>query len=294
LTETAAKAAGLPAGTPVCLGYVDMVMTALGAGVRTGGQNAACSTIGSTGVHMRAKAVPDVQLNDEGTGYVIALPIPGIVTQVQTNMGATINIDWILKIAADLMSASGSEISYSDLIPRIDAWFAEARPTNLIYHPYISEAGERGPFVNAHARAGFTGLSTRHGFADMLRAVVEGLGMATRDCYAAMGDMPSELRITGGAARSRALRGSLSAAVKAPVRISDREEAGAAGVAMMAAVAIGAYSDMDSCIADWVTPLLGEAEAPDQENVERYDRLFDAYKDVRQAIAPAWDKLAQH
>ncbi|MDK4716621.1 FGGY-family carbohydrate kinase [Rhizobium sp. CNPSo 4039] len=294
LTEAAAKAAGLRAGTPVCLGYVDMVMTALGAGVRTGGQNAACSTIGSTGVHMRAKAVPDVQLNEEGTGYVIALPIPGIVTQVQTNMGATINIDWFLKVAADLMSAGGSEVSYSDLIPRIDAWFAEARPTNLLFHPYISEAGERGPFVNAHARAGFTGLSTRHGFADMLRAVVEGLGMATRDCYAAMGDMPSELRITGGAARSRALRGSLSAAVKAPVRISDREEAGAAGVAMMAAVAIGAYRDMDSCIADWVAPLLGEAEPPDPANVERYDRLFDAYKDVRQAIAPAWDKLAQH
>jgi erythritol kinase len=272
LTEAAAKAAGLLPGTPVCLGYVDMVMTALGAGVRTGGQNAACSTIGSTGVHMRAKAVPDVQLNDEGTGYVIALPIPGIVTQVQTNMGATINIDWILKIAADLMSAGGSPVSYSDLIPRIDAWFAEARPANLLYHPYISEAGERGPFVNAHARAGFTGLSTRHGFADM----------------------PSELRITGGAARSRALRASLSAAVKAPVRISDREEAGAAGVAMMAAVAIGAYPDMDSCIADWVTPQLGEAEAPDPENIERYDRLFDAYKDVRQAIAPAWDKLARH
>lgn len=294
LTDEAARAAGLHAGTPVCLGYVDMVMTALGAGVRTGGQNAACSTIGSTGVHMRAKAVPDVQLNDENTGYVIALPIPGIVTQVQTNMGATINIDWILRIAADLMSAGGSQVSYSDLIPRIDAWLAETRPTNLLYHPYISEAGERGPFVNAYARAGFTGLSTRHGFADMLRAVVEGLGMATRDCYAAMGDMPSELRITGGAARSRALRSSLSAAVRAPVRVSDREEAGAAGVAMMAAVAIGVYPDMDSCIAEWVTPLLGEAEAPSAEDAERYDRLFDAYKDVREAIAPAWDKLAGH
>ena len=294
LTGEAAKAVGLLAGTPVCLGYVDMVMTALGAGVRTGGQNAACSTIGSTGVHMRAKAGADVHLNDEGTGYVIALPIPGIVTQVQTNMGATINIDWILRIAAELMSEGGQQISYSDLIPRIDAWFAESRPTNLLYHPYISEAGERGPFVNAHARAGFTGLSTRHGFGDMLRAVVEGLGMATRDCYAAMGDMPSELRITGGAARSRALRSSLSAAVKAPVRISDREEAGAAGVAMMAAVAIGAYPDMDSCIAEWVTPLLGEAEAPNVEDAERYDRLFDAYKDIREAIAPTWDKLAQH
>lgn len=88
------------------LGYVDMVMTALGAGVYCGTADAGCSTIGSTGVHMRAKPVSDIHLNAEGTGYVIALPIPGIVTQVQTNMGATINIDWILQIAADLMSTT--------------------------------------------------------------------------------------------------------------------------------------------------------------------------------------------
>jgi hypothetical protein len=143
-----------------CLGYVDMVMTALGAGVRSGARNAACSTIGSTGVHMRAKAVADVQLNREGTGYVIALPIPGIVTQVQTNMGATINIDWILEIAAYLMAEAGKTASHADLIARIDGWFAESRPGSVLYHPYISEAGERGPFVNANARAGFTGLST--------------------------------------------------------------------------------------------------------------------------------------
>lgn len=291
LSPDAAKATGLLAGTPICLGYVDMVMTALGAGVRSGGENAACSTIGSTGVHMRAKPVSDVQLNAEGTGYVIALPIPGIVTQVQTNMGATINIDWILQVAAELMSEAGKPIAPSDLISRIDTWFAESKPGALLYHPYISEAGERGPFVNAHARAGFTGLSTRHGFADMLRAVVEGLGMATRDCYAAMGSMPAELRITGGAARSRALRASLSAAINAPVRVSRREEAGAAGVAMMAAVAIGAYSSMDDCIAEWVTPLLGNAEAPDAEQACRYDRLFSAYVQIRQAIAPAWDTL---
>jgi erythritol kinase len=292
LSADAARVTGLLAGTPVSLGYVDMVMTALGAGVRTGGQNAACSTIGSTGVHMRAKAVDDVQLNAEGTGYVIALPMPGIVTQVQTNMGATINIDWLLQIAAGLISEGGRPVGVPDLVPRIDAWFAESRPGSLLYHPYVSEAGERGPFVNAHARAGFTGLSVRHGFPDLVRAVVEGLGMATRDCYAAMGDMPSELRITGGAARSGALRQTLSAAVHAPVRVSGREEAGAAGVAMMAAVAIGAYATMDDCIAEWVTPLLGDAEAPDMEQARRFDRLFEAYVDVRRAVAPAWDKLA--
>ncbi|MCJ9725554.1 carbohydrate kinase, partial [Agrobacterium sp. BETTINA12B] len=68
-------------------------------------------------------------------------------------------------------------------------------------------------------------------------------------------------------------------------------EAGAAGVAMMAAVAIGAYSNMDDCIAEWVTPLLGDAEAPDADQARRYDRLFSAYVQVRQAIAPAWDTL---
>ncbi len=52
-------------------------------------------------------------------------------------------------------------------------------------------------------RAGFIGLSSRDRFPELVRSVVEGLGMATRDCYAAMGEMPAELRITGGAARRR-------------------------------------------------------------------------------------------
>jgi erythritol kinase len=292
LSAAAAAATGLLEGTPVSLGFVDMVMTALGAGVRTRSTNAACSTVGSTGVHMRAKSVEDVHLNAESTGYVIALPLPGIVTQVQTNMGATLNIDWILKLAADLMADAGAKVTFSDLVGRIEHWLETTSPGALLYHPYISEAGERGPFVNAQARAGFIGLSTRHGFADLVRAVVEGLGMATRDCYAAMGAMPDELRLTGGAARSRALRGVLSASIDAPVRISDREEAGAAGAAMMAAVALRIYPDMDACIDEWVSPLLGKAEAPDPELARHYDRLFPAYAEARRALTPVWEALA--
>ncbi|GLR53403.1 carbohydrate kinase [Shinella yambaruensis] len=294
LTAEAAAASGLVAGTPVCLGYVDMVMTALGAGVRSEGRNAACSAIGSTGVHLLAKPVGDVVLNAERTGYVITLPIPGIVTQVQTNMGATINLDWLLQLGVDLLGEFGIPVGLDEMITRIDPWFAESRPGNILYHPYISEAGERGPFVNARARANFTGLASRHRYPDLVRAVVEGLGMATRDCYAAMGALPPELRISGGAARSVALRGTLAAALGAPVRVSSREEAGAAGASMMAAVAIGAYRTMDDCIADWVTPELGTAEPPAPQGTERMTRLFAAYSDVRRGIAPAWDILAAH
>ena len=292
LTAEAAAASGLRAGTPVCLGYVDMCMTALGAGVRSEGRNAACSAIGSTGVHLLAKHVSEVVLNEERTGYVIALPIPGVVTQVQTNMGATINLDWLLQVGVDLLGEFGVSVGINEMIGRVDQWFAASKPGNILYHPYISEAGERGPFVNARARANFTGLSSRHRYPDLVRAVVEGLGMATRDCYAAMGTLPPELRVSGGAARSAALRATLAAALGAPVRVSSREEAGAAGASMMAAVAIGAYAGMDDCNADWVTPQLGAAENPRPEDIDRMTRLFAAYSAVRRGIAPAWDILA--
>ncbi|SMC82826.1 FGGY-family carbohydrate kinase [Primorskyibacter flagellatus] len=292
LTAQAATQTGLRAGTPVSLGYVDMVMTALGAGVHTGDAGAACSTVGSTGVHMRAVRSDEVHLNAEGTGYVICLPIPDLVTQVQTNMAATLNIDWALALAEDLMAEVGSAPTHAQMVAKIDGWMARSRPGALIYHPYISEAGERGPFVNADARASLVGLNAAHRFPDVIRAVIEGLGMAARDCYTAMGDMPRELRLTGGAARSDALRKVLAASLNTPVRVSSRDEAGAAGCAMMAAVAIGAYDTMDACIADWTTPLLGEPEAPDPDLVPVYDALFTNYRHARESLAPVWDGLA--
>lgn len=292
LTADAARQTGLLQGTPVCLGYVDMVMTALGAGVFGGAGDVACSTVGSTGVHLRAVGADHVHLNNQGTGYVICLPIPGVVTQVQTNMAATLNLDWALGLAAGLLADFGQKISHRDLVGRLDGWLAQARPGQILYHPYISDAGERGPFVDADARAGFAGLSAGHRYPDLLRAVAEGLGMAMRDCYASMGPLPSELRLTGGAARSPALRAILAACLNAPVRVSDRDEAGAAGAAMMAAVAIGAYRDMDACIAEWVTPLLRASEMPDPELAATYDRIFPAFCATRAAMPPIWSALA--
>ena len=118
--------------------------------------------------------------------------------------------------------------------------------------------------------------------------------MAARDCYAAMGGaMPAELRLTGGATRSRALRAVLGAVVGAPVRTSTREEAGAAGAAMMAAVALGVYPDMQACIAEWVTPLLGQVETPDPDLVRTYAQAFPVYQEARHALEPVWDAMAR-
>ncbi|WP_244830444.1 FGGY-family carbohydrate kinase [Caballeronia sp. TF1N1] len=295
LTSDAAAATGLLEGTPVCLGFVDIVLTALGAGIHTeGATGASCSIVGSTGMHMRAMHNADIHLNAEGTGYVIALPVPGMSAQVQSNMAATLNVDWVLNLACDLLAQFGTSLSHGDRMKCIDGWLQSGRPGALLYHPYISDAGERGPFVDPNARADFIGLTSESRYPDLFRAVVEGLGMAARDCYTSMGiPMPDELRLTGGATRSRALRGVLGAVVGAPVRISLREEAGAAGAAMMAAVALGVYPDMNTCIAQWVTPLLGQVEAPDAELTQLYAQLFPAYRKAREALVPTWDETAR-
>lgn len=293
LTQSAAAETGLKAGTPVVLGYVDVICTALGAGLYERAGDMGCSIVGSTGMHMRlVPSVEQVTLNAAATGYTMAFPVPGHRAQMQSNLAATLNIDWMLDLGLEILADAGIERGRADLIAGLDERVLAAAPAALLFQPYISEAGERGPFVDANARAGFLGLCARHGYGDLMRAVYEGLAFAARDCYGAMGGPPAEVRLTGGAARSQAIRRILGSVLGARVRTSGREEAGAAGVAMMAAVRLGLYPDMARCAEDWVTPLLGEAEAPDPDLTRRYAETYPLHVEARRQVAPLWRGLA--
>ena len=99
---------------------------------------------------------------------------------------------------------------------------------------------------------------------------------------------PNRLRST---AASKAIRTILGSALGADIRTSQREEAGAAGAAMMAAVALGHYPDMERCTDQWVAPLLEAKLAPDPALAKTYDTLFPAYVAGRKASAPVWQAL---
>lgn len=293
LSSEAAGITGLLQGTPVVLGYVDVVCTALGAGLYDPTISPGCCIIGSTGMHMRlARDIDDIILNPNSTGYTMALPAPGCFAQIQSNMAATLNIDWVIGLASDILISQGVARNSAELIALVDGWIAAAAPGELLYQPYVSEAGERGPFLNAHARAGFIGISSRHRYGDLVRAVFEGLSFAARDCYDALGSIPEDIRLTGGAARSTALRRILGGVLGANVRTSQREEAGAAGAAMIASVAIGASPSMQACVDTWVTPLLNPPERPDPDLVAVYRRTFPAYVEAHEALRSVWSRLA--
>lgn len=293
LTASAAAATGLPSGLPVSLGAVDVVCTALGGGLYEPGRSVGCSIVGSTAMHMRY--VPDaasLNLAPEPSGYTMAFPVSNAAAQMQSNMAATLNIDWIVDIGRDAARLLGKDVTRQDALATFDAQVLDAGSQIPIYHPYIHEAGERGPFVDAYARAQFVGLTHRTGFAELVRSVYDGLVLAARDCYAAMGQLPDEIRVAGGAKRSRALKTLLASALGVPVRETVREEAGAAGAAMMAAVAIGAISDMDAAVKQWVTPTLRGTIEPDTALKAHFDQLFPIYQKTRQLMPPIWADLA--
>ena len=294
LSAAAATATGLPQGLPVVLGYLDVVCAGLGSGLYEPAGGVGVSILGSTGMHMRFIATPDdVRLNESRSGYTMCLPIPGASSSMQSNMAATLNIDWLLDVAREAASFAGAQTDRGALLKGMDERVLDATPGSAIYHPYIFEAGERGPFLDPNARAQFSGLSTRTTFAGMMRAVYEGLAFAARDCYLASGEPPREVRLGGGAARSVAIRKILASTLGASVRTVKREETGAAGAAMTAAVSLGVYRDMAQCAEAWVTPSLGEATEPDPALSALYAQLFQVYVDVRTRMPGAWAALSK-
>ncbi len=289
LTEVAAKATGLKAGTPICLGYVDVLCTGLGGGLYDPTGQSGCTIVGSTGMHMRLQPdVTKVKLNTEKSGYTMAFPAPAMVAQIQSNMASTLNIDWLLDVARGILKDQGIDKSRSDLLNGMDEKLLAREPAKVMYHPYISKAGERGPFMEPAARAMFNGLDTTADYFDMMRSVFEGLAFAARDCYSAMGPIPKEIRITGGAARSKALRTILASVLNAKVRSVSREEAGAAGTAMIAAVQQKLFPDMTTCANIWVEPHLGASTEPDAQLNSIYDQKYASYLAARYSMRPVW------
>ena len=292
LLAAAAARTGLPSDLPVVLAPVDIACTALGAGLYGTAPSTGVSILGSTGMHLRLAPDPEhVAPSPEMTGYCMPFPVPGHVLQAQTTMAATLNMDWLAGLVAQGSTAMGrAEPDRVAVLRALDVLVASARPGAVLFHPFISSSGERGPFLDPHARASLLGFDQATGLGEMARGVYEGLGLASRDCYGALGGVPAAVRVTGGAARSAPMRAILAACLNRPVRGAAQAEAGAAGAAMVAAVSLGCYGGMAECAHDWLGGG-GAAEAPDPALAAFYEQLFPLYRSSYAALPGLWRGL---
>ena len=139
---------------PVSLAYLDVVCTALGGGLCDPLAEVGVSVLGSTGMHMLYAPTPDdVRLNEDRSGYTMCLPIRRACSSMQSNMAATLNIDWLMDMAREAAEMAGADDSRAALLSGLDERVLAADPGQAVYHPYIFEPASAVLFSTRRAGA---------------------------------------------------------------------------------------------------------------------------------------------
>ena len=165
---------------------------------------------------------------------------------------------------------------------------AETAPVaceGLFFMPWLE--GSATPCPDPEARGGFVGLTLRHGRAEMIRAVMEGVVFELRnalECFSGIGISLEEVRIGEGGSRSALWRQIQADVFGREVRVIDTEDLSAVGAALIAGVGCGLFESFEAACEKVVQ--LGETVRPGEPEARayaaafaRYERLYPTMKD---------------
>jgi len=159
--------------------------------------------------------------------------------------------------------------------------------SEILYLPFLygSPHGE-------HASAAFLGVRGWHGRGDLLRAVLEGVVLNHRfhvDALRERFDAAPVLRLGGGSARSELWAQMFADALHAEVEVTDAEEAGARGAALLAGLGVGVFDNLEKAAS---LAHIERRHVPDPERTAVLDQTYTAYRDAIHALDPVWRRLA--
>ncbi len=275
VTPAAADATGLPEGTPVVSGTMDVAASAFGSGVAEPGGYS--SVVGTTLQNQTLTAEPAI--SGPRSGYTLALGVEGMGLRAMGTMAGTPNLDWFVDELFD-----GTDVSSVE--ERVRS--VPVGAGGVLYHPYLSSGGEKAPFVDPGARAQFTGLTAEHTRDHLARAVYEGVALAMRDCYEHLPGTPDRVHLSGGGARSELWCQLFADCLDAEVAVPAGEEFGAKGAALLAGVGVDLYDDVPSAVGR--ATAVAETYAPRPDASRRYDRWYDVYRTTRERLTDVWER----
>ncbi|MFN2213463.1 MAG: xylulokinase [Anaerolineales bacterium] len=277
LIPEAARAMGLPGETPVVVGAADTAASLLGAGITTGGDLLLTISTGGQLVTPSSQFVVD-RLGRLHT-FCSALE-PGDQLAGWYLMGATLSAGQSLRwLRENILNLSGAD-AYDQML----AW-AEQAPIGadgLVFLPYLS--GERVLPGEQQAQGAFAGLTIRHGRAELVRAVLEGVVFSLYEKYLVLmesGLQPGRILMAGGGSRSGLWMQIVADVFGLPVYKLAIEEQSAFGAAIIAGVGIG-ISDLGTAARDWVKFKL--QIDPNLSTHNRYQELLMIYREIYQGL----------
>ena len=268
VTPGAGKLARLEPGTPVVGGGADNACGAAGVGAITPGE--AVSSWGTSGTVLAATAQPRV---DPGLrAHTFCHVAPGVWYVMGVVLSAGGAFAWYRNQCARELA---EEVRDDILVDEAAAIPPGAEGATFL--PYLQ--GERTPRRDAGLRAAFVGLSLAHSRAHMTRAVLEGVCFALRDSLEilkALGLAPAHLLLTGGGAKNAFIRQLQADVFGLPVTTVNREEGGAYGAALLAAVGAGAFPDLQTAVQ---RTLARRPPAPPNPDIHRaYEEVYDRFR----------------
>ncbi len=272
VSEQAAEATGLAAGTPVVGGAGDQAASAVGNGIVEPG--VVSCTIGTSGVVFAYTQKP--AYDPEGRVHTFCHAVPGAWHVMGVTQGAGLSLQWFRN-----QLAPGVEY---------DALTAEAAQSpvcsqGLFWLPYLM--GERTPHLDAFARGGWIGLTAKHTRADLIRALIEGVSFSQKDCLDIiehMGVPVESVRVSGGGARSAFWRQMLADVFAKPVVTLETQEGSAYGAALLSLVGTGVYASVPEACRNVVR----ETERVESRSHEsqRYARAHEVYRALYPSLKP--------
>lgn len=311
ITERAAAATGLPAGTPVATGLHDVGAVALGTGTHTPGDGVLIvGTWGQSIVIDDGPSEHDDEAIDDGEesdpaddpadhddeSDDRAAPAHGITREFldgkrlryEGNRSAAASLEWFVGAFGEPWREAAAERGL-DEYAMYDRLVSAVPPgaDGVVFHPYL-----HGSTADPNATGGFFGLTADHDADHLLRAVYEGVAIAGIEQLSRVAPAGGidDLRLSGGGARSDAWARIFAGVADRPVVVPGTEEAGITGAAICAALAADIHSDHAAAV-DAMVPA-GTRYDPEPEAAAVYRRRRRTFRQLRDALAPIWNATA--
>ncbi|MFI3325699.1 MAG: xylulokinase [Clostridia bacterium] len=289
VTEDVAKLTGLVKGTIVVGGAGDNAAAAVGTAVVEDGK--AFTTIGTSGVVFAHTS--KMSIDPKGRVHTFCHAVPGQWHVMGVTQGAGLSLKWFRDnfCVSEMETAKGMGVDPYYLMDK-QAEKIEIGADNLVYLPYLM--GERTPHLDPDCRGVFFGLSAIHTKQHMLRAVMEGVSYSLMDCLNILKDMGadiSEMLACGGGGSSPLWRQMLADIYACPVKTVVSKEGPALGVAILAAVGAGLYADVPTACKELVKT--NPEQMPIDENIPKYERMYDIYTKIYPALKDSYKLLAE-
>ena len=225
LKKTHASKWGLPHGVIIAGGGGDNAASAIGVGVVKAGD--AFVSLGTSGVLFAAS--DEYQPDAASAVHTFCHALPNTWHQMGVILAATDAMNWF----GQVLNSSAQEMTN-------DLGVLKA-PSKTLFFPYLG--GERTPHNDAHIRASFINLDHNADRQAMIRAVIEGVAFAFRDCFDALsstGTKINQLVAVGGGAKSEYWVQAIATALGLPISIPVAGDYGGAfGAARLGMIAYG-------------------------------------------------------